>query len=1030
LQLAGNRDIDASAIRYGVRLILPISLLEVIPSTTKAARLSAAVKNCQSHGRLSRYRIGSCVTILLVALSGAWQLHAQHYSFQSYSEDNGLGNLSIQCLLQDHIGYIWVGTQNGIYRYEGQHFVAFGRKQGLSDTMISALHETVDGTLWVGTRSGLYRFEAGRFRSVPRTVAYEIRWQFGLASDRKDRLFVATDRGLLIGDPPFTSAGARNFHFYTDPQLPEGQPVSSVYVDPNDTVWFSYSTKLCKLYAGALNIIGNEEGLPDQSWKAILSDGNGDLWLRSPQHLFVWDHKRRHFIPRETGMASGESRSYLALDGSRQILIPTDHGLGHWNGTRWEFLTQANGLPGDSVCCVLNDGEGSRWIGMRGTGLARSRTLMQWESWGHAEGLRSEDIWAMQRDSRGKLWVGTSAGLERLPLKRTRQGGEISSASGSRSVISSFARDSGGILWAGSAAGRVLRINVDTGVVRQFGAESGLTGTNMLSVLSLMLDSSNHLWVSTNEGLFKADATVDSIRFALQSVPSSVSREMFHQCIQDKVGAFWAAGRKGLVRFQDGKWTRFSVPDGLRGKHVTGVAVQANGDLWISYGGEPGVSHLWLDAANRRHIEHFSRADRLHSDQIVTLGVDQRDWVWIGGENGIDVFQGGRWQYFGRAQGLVWNDCNSNAFYADRDGSVWIGTSRGLAHFRPQSAPLPNPPPPVLLTSARWGTRSVIDERPPSFAYANHPLVISFTGLTYDNESAVRFRYRLGGLEPEWVETDAREVRFASLHPGQYTFEVQARSAEHVWSREPARLQLTIRPPWWQTWWFRLFQLAAILLTIRLLWVWRTGQLVKRQRELERAVADRTQELEAERKKFQELATWDSLTGVWNRRAIFEVLSNELARAKRSGDTVAVVMADLDRFKQINDQHGHQAGDAVLQEAARRMKTAIRVSDGLGRYGGEEFLIILPGCDSLVASRRAEEIRELIARDPVATNVGELHVTCSLGVNWTRKDFYDASWLIKAADAALYRAKHGGRNRVEIASSEQIEVPEEVVSLK
>ena len=217
--------------------------------------------------------------------------------------------------------------------------------------------------------------------------------------------------------------------------------------------------------------------------------------------------------------------------------------------------------------------------------------------------------------------------------------------------------------------------------------------------------------------------------------------------------------------------------------------------------------------------------------------------------------------------------------------------------------------------------------------------------------------------------------------------------------------------------WFRLLELAAFLATARALWGWRTAQLVKRQRALERTVGERMQQLEAERKKFEELATWDALTGVWNRRAIFELLSNELARAKRSGDTVSVIMADLDRFKQINDQYGHQAGDAVLQEAAKRMKAAVRISDGVGRYGGEEFLIILPGCDGAVALRRAEEIRKLVARDPVALDIGELDITCSLGVNWTREGLDDPSWLIKEADAALYRAKHEGRNRVEAAAA-------------
>jgi ligand-binding sensor domain-containing protein len=361
---------------------------------------------------------------LLLLLCGAYRLRAQHHAFQFYSEENGLRNLGAQYLLQDRTGFIWVGTQNGLYRYEGQHFVAFGREQGLSDSMISVLHETPDGVLWAGTRSGLFRFDGSRFIPAARAMPWEIRWQFGLASDHQNRLFAATNRGLLIGDPPSTPGAARNFRFYTNAQLPPGEPVFSVHVDAEDVVWFSYGTQLCQLRAEKLTIFGTSAGLPRQSWKAILSDRDGNVWLRSPRHLLVWDRKAKQFLPKEDGMPPGESRSYLALDDQGRVLAPTDHGLGHWNGTRWEFLTQANGLPGDSVCCVLNDREGSVWIGMRGTGLARSRSLTNWESWERTDGLRSDEIWAIQRDLRGKLWVGTSAGLE--PCQRT---GHVQTAS-------------------------------------------------------------------------------------------------------------------------------------------------------------------------------------------------------------------------------------------------------------------------------------------------------------------------------------------------------------------------------------------------------------------------------------------------------------------------------------------------------------------------------------------------------------------------------------------------------------------------
>ena len=964
------------------------------------------------------------------------QMQAQHYAFQVYAEENGLQNLNIQSLLQDHNGFIWAGTQNGLYRYEGLRFTAFGRDEGLTDTMISCLHETADGVLWVATRSGLFEFDGQRFRSAADGTSWEIRSQFGMASDVHNRLFVATSHGLLIGEAPATPGGSRKFHFYSHPGLPAGEVVSSVHVDRLGAVWFSSGTKLYRLQQGILKVLGSSEGLPDQAWNAILGDRDGNIWLRSLEHVFVADSQSGRFVRRETGMPVGEARNYLALDEQGRILLPANHGLGRWTPAGWKFMTKANGLPGDSVCCVLTDREGSRWIGMRGTGLSRSKSLTQWESWGRDEGLLSEEVWAIERASNGSLWVGTSSGLEQLPVRKD------SGVSGVYSIILSFARGKDGRLWAGTAKGQVLEINERTGSVRRFGAEAGLSGTSALSVLSLMIDSSGDLWASTTEGLFEADASSDHPRFARVPLPSRSRREMFHQCVQDGSGAVWAAGQEGLARWKNRKWTRFGSAEGLLDTHVTGIAVEPDGDLWISYAKKPGVSRLLFEGKGKLRVQHFSRANGLHSDQIMSIAADRRGWVWLTGDNGVDVFQGGSWQYFGRTQGLVWNDCNSNAFYEDTDGTVWIGTSRGLAHWLAPGDSLPQPAPPVLITAALWGPHSLVNPSKPSNVYdfEKQSLLISFTGLTFENESAVQFRYRLRrtdrgrflgpdgqqGIEPEWVETASREVRFPGLQAGSFTFEVLARSADRIWSKTPARLQFTILPPWWQTWWFRALELGAILLAIRQLWIWRTSQLIKRQRELEQAVVERTKELDAERKKFQELATWDSVTGVWNRRAILELLSNELARAKRSNGTVAVIMADLDRFKQVNDRYGHQAGDAVLKEAAQRMKRTVRVSDGLGRYGGEEFLIVLPECDREVAIRRAEAILAFIAETPISTPAGELSVTCSMGVNWTRDGCYDPTWLIKEADAALYRAKHAGRNRVEMALEEVVPVGEKV----
>ena len=183
-----------------------------------------------------------------------------------------------------------------------------------------------------------------------------------------------------------------------------------------------------------------------------------------------------------------------------------------------------------------------------------------------------------------------------------------------------------------------------------------------------------------------------------------------------------------------------------------------------------------------------------------------------------------------------------------------------------------------------------------------------------------------------------------------------------------------------------------------------------------RRILDLQEELLLAREALRVQATHDSLTRVLNRGSILETLQNELARAQREHQPVAVLLIDLDRFKLVNDTRGHLVGDAVLREATQRVQSAIRRYDSVGRYGGEEFLVVLPGCSGAAAGQQAERIREAVAHSPFLPGGDPLPVTCSIGVAWRNSpSVHDADHLIRESDIALYRAKDGGRNRIETA---------------
>jgi diguanylate cyclase (GGDEF)-like protein len=280
-------------------------------------------------------------------------------------------------------------------------------------------------------------------------------------------------------------------------------------------------------------------------------------------------------------------------------------------------------------------------------------------------------------------------------------------------------------------------------------------------------------------------------------------------------------------------------------------------------------------------------------------------------------------------------------------------------------------------------------------------------------------RYRLLGLNSAWTEAGKeREAIYYKLPPGDYLFEYEATESGSVRGQGMASLQIAVIPPYWQTAWFRSVVGGFLVILSITLYKLRVRYLVAHAHKLQEQVNQGQAELQLAIKvandahrTAKEQAMKDSLTDLWNRKTIFEMLEKEISRAQRDQMPIAVVMIDLDHFKLVNDTYGHLTGDAVLQEAAKRIADLMRPYDFVGRYGGEEFLIVLPGCSRTNGAHRAEDFRRAIADAPVATAAGALTLTCSLGVA-SHDEAMPAEELINLADEALYRAKRLGRNCV------------------
>jgi ligand-binding sensor domain-containing protein len=244
-------------------------------------------------------------------------------------------------------------------------------------------------------------------------------------------------------------------------------------------------------------------------------------------------------------------------------------------------------------------------------------------------------------------------------------------------------------------------------------------------------------------------------------------------------------------------------------------------------------------------MTHYGNDQGLRGEMTYFLGFDARGQLWAGSDQGVSILAQGRWTQYDHNDGLTWDDCDLNGFAEAPDGTVWIGTSGGLAHFTPSTLTRPVRPPSVVVTQLTLGQGSVEKDRYISVDHASNSLVTRYSAVTFIRESSVLFRYRLQPLFGDWRETSQRELQFPGLPPNKYRLEVQARDGSGQWSNQPAAFAFEIRSPWWLTWWF--LGLVGLTPPTIVLLILRQRQMRQAQvrRTLEDAVTARTSEISA-----------------------------------------------------------------------------------------------------------------------------------------------------------------------------------------
>lgn len=959
---------------------------------------------------------GACAPAL--ALDPDKEFH--HYVANGWSIEQGLPQISALAISQDPQGYLWVGTQAGLARFDGHRFTAYtpATSPGLPGAFINALLADTQGRVWVGTYKGLTRWQNGAFTPfeaesdearalAPSIVALAEASDGTVLAAAGDAVWAVAGEHLRLHSP--LDAPARAL-------LPEAE-----------TLWI-----------GSVGGVFTQQGVSAPQWRAFPRDARnasvrsllrarGRLWAGTSEGLFVLEGERwrRDVALSELGTTPIEAM-LLDRDGNHWIAELAHLTRVRPDGSVERVVREGAAL---SIRSLFEDREHNLWLGSQWSGVTRLRNGWT-RRFGERHGLATSLLWSVAPGPDGALWVGSDDGLLRFAQGRFEpvlEGKALPHPSAYTLRVEAER------VWIGTRHGLAI---FEGGQVRQ---PERFEPVASLQINGILRDRSGVVWLGTSNGVFRDDG--EQLRRYGESEGLSDPRARFLLELED--GRLLLGGQNGLFELSADRFVRFEGGTGLpEGLDITSLHALPSGELLAGTLSE----RLYLLAAGRWH--ELGPEQGMPPNAPFFISHDE-EWLWVGGIRGIgrvrlsdlreftagaldqvrgEMLLNERGDRRGGQKGFCCNGAgNAKGLHAGT--TLWAPSRDGLVALDTTDVQVPTQPPPTLIERIRTqGQWQVLAGKPSlDLPVDARDLAFEFTAISFFEPRSLGFRYRLLGYHEDWREPDQVGQRIASytnLPGGDYRFEVQGSTAEGLWS-EAAALELSIAPRFSET---RLFIASMVALVALLGWL---GYLLQRRRyraravELEALVQQRTADLAEANQRLSEASLTDPLTGLRNRRYLSTQVPKDISFYAREHGApqppmeqrvLLFALADIDHFKRINDTYGHAAGDRVLQQFSDVLQTLVRTGDYVARWGGEEFVLVFRPMPIEFMAMLGERLRAAVAEHDFDIGTGTpLRVTCSIGLcqypllpGGTRS--LEWEHLLELADRALYRIKREGRN--------------------
>ena len=787
------------------------------------------------------------VGLVLVASTGSRAVADRlgHIAFHHYTSEDGLNALDPVVGLQDPEGFIWAASPNGLFRYDGVRFRRFSVEDGLPSTLVTDMAVAPDGVLWGASSRGLFYRRGEHFVAVGGD-RLPVDGMHLLAFDTDGRTWITTNRGpfTVTGDGAIASpgsAGARSTpggsaeSIVGAPGWPGGEAFG-ILVDADGTMLVGRGARLVRRAPGGavFEDVGHDFV---ETITNIVRDRAGRLWLRAGEHLWMQPRPGAPFVDRSAaylGAHPGADGLRLALSATGTLLIPTSVGLIEVDGDDAHFVATDLDEDARSIKSAWLDREGSLWLASLGLHHELGRGL--WRTISTKDGLPAQNVWSITGLHDGRTAVGTDAGVVVL-------GGDRAETVSTPSVIA-MVEQPAGVLWIVTAR-KLVRYELATQHRSDVGPDLGLPEGRLLVIAR---EAETSLWVGyASGGLYHAQNAAEP-RFERVIIPDGEDAMIGGITVDD--GRLWLTTSRGLHVRDRGVWHRFTRRDGLRDDGVMFLTARKDHEICVSYLAPYGLTCLRYADGAIAGLHHIDTTNGLSSPVPYFVNEDAAGRLWVGGAQGVSIFDGGGVDHFTRASGVAGDDCNANASWFSAGGDVWIGTSSGVGLFDGARYRQALAPPSVKLEGGHLGDRSLDFDTPAQHSVPHDRawFDVDLAALSYIDERHLEYQIRLVGFDDDWHLAQGRDARYRRLPSGSYQFAARARYRDGAWG-EPTRFAFVVETPFWKTWWFIALYVAAGLGVIVLGVRWRHRALVRRNLELENTVRERTRELVAANEK-------------------------------------------------------------------------------------------------------------------------------------------------------------------------------------